>query len=303
MIKFISTRCAICHTEGNAAEIYPANFDPNALNSSLFSARRPPDKIHYRIVRCDSCGLVRSDPRVESEALERLYRESSFDYEEEIENLKTTYGRYLAKLELFKACKGSLLEIGCGNGFFLEEALKQGYATVRGIEPSLAASEKARPEIRPSITPSPFRPRIFNSEQFDVICLFQVLDHIPEPATFVEECFKILKRGGLVLAINHNIEALSARLLKERSPIIDIEHTYLYSPMTMARLFGSPGFDIKLQGFVSNTYSLHYLTRLLPLPVSLKQGILDSLKRVSIGRIRLKLPLGNLFLVAEKPNR
>jgi hypothetical protein len=81
-------------------------------------------------------------------------------------------------------------------------------------------------------------------------------------AIAVKTCFDILKLGGFILCLNHNVEALSARLMKERSPIIDIEHTYLYSPGTIRRLFTRFGFQVKETGGVENRYSLSYLTRL-----------------------------------------
>src|SRR5207248_2471865 len=102
-------------------------------------ARRLPDGIRYRIAKCRTCGLVRSDPVVAPEVLARLYVQSTFDYGDEVANLTRTYGRYLAKLASYGVRKGALLEIGCGNGFFLVEALARGYTTVRGCEPSAAA--------------------------------------------------------------------------------------------------------------------------------------------------------------------
>ena len=56
------TSCPICGTAGNAAELYPANFAPRDLNPAIFSARRLPDRLRYRLVRCNDCRLVRSDP-------------------------------------------------------------------------------------------------------------------------------------------------------------------------------------------------------------------------------------------------
>src|SRR2546423_1956344 len=134
VIPLAPTRCAICGTEGNAAEIYPANFDFGSLNPDVFSARRLPDRIHYRLVKCRACGLVRSDPIASSELLGQLYAQSTFTYRDEVPDLRRTYGRYLAKLEPYGAGKEALLEIGCGNGFFLEEALSQGYQSVHGVE-------------------------------------------------------------------------------------------------------------------------------------------------------------------------
>ena len=301
-VELRDTRCAICGTEGNASELYPANFDLQALNPGVFSARRLPDRVHYRLVKCKTCGLVRSDPIADPALLAQLYHESTFTYTDEVADLKRTYGRYLAKLDHYGARKGALLEIGCGNGFFLQQALAQGYRSVRGVEPSRAAVSQTAPVVRNSIVCDLMRPGLFAPEEFDVICLFQVFDHVPDPGALLEACFAALRQGGLVLSINHNITAVSARLLGERSPIVDIEHTYLYSPATMARIFGAHGFGIRGEGSVRNQYALRYLVRLLPLPAGPKRAALAWLQRHSIGRLRLSVPLGNLYLVAQKPD-
>ena len=301
MIELHSTRCAICNTEDDATELYPANFDLQAFNPVVFSARRLPDRVHYRMVKCDTCGLVRSDPIADPEVLAQLYAQSTFEYADQVENLKHTYGYYLAKLDNYKVRKGSLLEIGCGNGFFLEEALRHGYVTVQGVEPSTAAVAEANPQVCSHIICDIMRPGLFEPEQFDVICMFQVLDHIPNPGELLDECFKVLKSGGLILCINHNVEAISARLLKDRSPIIDIEHTFLYSPTTIARIFVAHGFQVKHVGSAFNRYGLFYLVQLIPFPTWLKCAILALLKDNPIRRISFWVPLGNFYLVAQKP--
>jgi SAM-dependent methyltransferase len=300
-VDLYSTSCAICATEGNAAQLYPANFHPDAFSPALFSARRLPDRIHYRMVRCNSCGLVRSDPVASHATVTRLYEQSTFDYGREVDNLRRTYGAYLARLERYHVNKGSILEIGCGNGFFLEEARAQGYRDPRGVEPSEAAIQFAHPGIRSGIVCAMMGPELFPEAHFDVVCFFQVLDHIFDPAGILETCLQILKPGGLVLCLNHNVEALSARLMKDRSPIIDIEHTYLYSPRTMKRLFERFGFEVKETGSVQNRYSLSYLMRLVPLPSALKKSLLALLNGAGLGRLPLRVPLGNLYMIARKP--
>jgi len=302
-VRLHPTKCPICDTDGNATELYPANFDLAAFNPAIYSARRLPDRIHYRIVRCNTCGLVRSDPVADPEALARLYAQSSFDYAQEVDDLKITYDRYLDRLERFDVHKGSLLEIGCGNGFFLEEALKRGYSSVSGVEPGRTIVEKARADIRPNIVCDILRPSLFEPECFDVIAIFQTFDHISDPGALLDECRRLLKPGGLMLCFNHNIAAASARLLGERSPIIDIEHTYLYSPATIARLFEKHAFKTLETGSARNTYHLYYLTRLLPLPGLFKRPLLGLLKDTQVGSIRLTVPLGNLYIIAQKPRQ
>jgi len=330
------TRCAICGTDGQAAEIYPANFDFADFNPEIFSARRLPDRIHYRMVKCSVCGLVRSDPVADAATLGDLYRQSTFDYGTEVDNLRRTYGRYLDRLGRFAVANssrgrspsradmdglsqkggrassraadlgavlnlGSLLEIGCGNGFFLDEARTRGYAEVRGVEPSCEAIAKAPSAVRDRIVCDIMRPGLFPGASFDAVCLFQVFDHLPDPAGVLAEAGRVLKPGGHLLILNHNIRALSARLLGERSPIVDLEHTFLFTPGTLSRLVRAHGLTVCETGRVWNRYTLQYVTRLVPLPAALKRGLLACFARTRIGRLPVWIPLGNLYLVARKP--
>jgi SAM-dependent methyltransferase len=299
-VTLIPTRCAICGTGGNATEIYPANVDFAAFTAEVFSARRMPDRLHYRLARCRACGLVRSDPIAPRELLARLYAQSTCNYAAEIADLRRTYGRCLARLDRLGARREALLEIGCGNGFFLEEALDRGYRTVRGVEPGEGAVAQAAPRVREAIVRGMMGPGMFDAGEFDVICMFQVFDHVPDPGGLLTECRRLLRPGGLLLCVNHNVGAFSARLLGARSPIVDVEHTYLYDHATMRRLFESRGWRVLRQGGVWNTYNLAYLACLMPLPAAAKRRLVGWLRGHAPGRLRLRVPLGNLYLVAAR---
>ncbi len=296
-----STRCAVCDCEDDASERWAATFDPEAFSARVFSARRLPDRVHYRMVTCNTCGLVRSDPVVGEELLARLYASSGFDYGREVESIQTTYGRALGWLEVRSQRREALLEVGCGNGFLLQHALRQGWQEVRGVEPSADAVAKAPPELDGAIVCDVMRSGLFARESFDAVCLFQVLDHISNPVDLLEECRAVLQPGGQILALNHNVCAWSARMLGERSPIVDIEHTYLYSPATMRGIFAKAGFTDPRVRSVRNTYSLAYLAQLAPLPTGVKSKLLPALRACPAGRIRVTVPLGNLCLIARKP--
>jgi SAM-dependent methyltransferase len=303
MPEMYSTRCAICDREGDATERWPATFNPDAFSARVFSARRVPDRVHYRMVTCNVCGLVRSDPVADEELLATLYASSSFDYGHEVESILATYGRALDGLEARSTRHEALLEIGCGNGFFLQQARRRGWSEVRGVEPSADAVAKAPPELDGAIVQDVMRAGLFSAESFDAVCLFQVLDHISNPVDLLEECRAVLRPGGQILALNHNVRAWSARLLGERSPIVDIEHTYLYSPATMIGIFNKAGFTDARVRSVRNTYSLAYLAQLAPLPAKIKARALAPLRSSVAGRVRVTVPLGNLCLIARKPER
>ena len=300
-LELISTTCAICSTANNASVLYRANFDAEAFNPDVFSARRIPDMVHYQIVRCKACGLVRSDPVVDANVLKLLYQQSNFTYSQDIPNLSRTYGRYLRKTEKYEIPKRHLLEIGCGNGFFLEQAQLQGYREITGVEPSEDAIQQATPAIRPRIICDTLRPGLLPENTFSVICMFQTFDHVSEPGVLLKECVRLLQPGGVMLCLNHNVEALSARILKEKSPIIDIEHTYLYSPKTMKRLFELHGLRVLEVGSAWNIIRLHSLLRLFPMSARIKQKLLGVASRTPWNKLSFKLPLGNLYILAQKP--
>ena len=182
----------------------------------------------------------------------------------------------------------------------LEVALQHGWTDVRGVEPSADAIAKAAPGIGPLIVQDMMRPGLFPDQSVSVVTLFQVLDHLPDPLGVLRACHQILRPGGVILAFNHNVTAWSARVLGEKSPIIDVEHTYLYSPETMRRLFTEAGFEVLSVGPVRNTYSISYLTHLVPLPRSFKQALIPRLRKTAIGRLQLTVPLGNLCLIARR---
>ncbi len=294
------TRCPICETNDFDREVYAANFDPAALNEVVFSARRLPDRLHYRMVRCGQCGVLRSDPILSSGELARLYESSHFTYAEEAEFARKTYQRYLVKALAHVRERGSLMEIGCGNGFFLQEALDLGFREVWGVEPSAEAIAQASERVRPFIKRELYTDATFPPGQFDVICGFQVLDHAPDPSALIASCGKDLKPGGIALFINHDAGALSARLLGEASPIVDVEHTALYDKRTMRKMFEKGGLVVRDVFAVKNTYPIAYWTKLVPLPNAVKVPLLSTLNGSRLGRIPVTLSAGNLGLIAMK---
>jgi SAM-dependent methyltransferase len=293
------TSCAICGTAGNADELFRATLTPSAFTATIFSARRLPDRVHYRVVRCRSCDLVRSDPVLGADGLAKLYRASTFEYGDELDGLCATYGRALAQLAELVPERAGLLDIGTGSGFVLELARDRGWTGVRGVEPSEDAVAKARSDIRPLISADVMRPGLFEPGSFDAVTMFQVLDHMPDPVGLLNECRRVLRPGGVVLAFNHNVTAWSARLLGERSPIIDVEHTYLYSPRTIRTLFDRAGFEVVSVRPVRNTYTVRYLAQLLPLPDRQKSRLLSLLRGSKVGRLEATVPLGNLCMMAR----
>lgn len=296
------TDCALCGDTKGFTVLYPANFQESDLIADVFSARRLPDRTHYQVVRCRRDGLVRSTPVLPESEAAKLYQKSKFCYTEEVANLTATYMSALEEVLIRIPKEASMLEIGCGNGFILETLCKKGFLNVTGIEPGAEAVSKAVPEIRAKIKNDIFQKGLFSEHSFDLIFFFQTLDHIYNPNDFIQECFRLLKPGGFLLAYQHDVDHWTARLLGEHSPIIDVEHIYLFSPSTIKAIFEKFGFHPLRIYSPANRISLRHLLWLIPLPKSWKDQIFTShklwIRRLLQKSIRIRI--GNVCIIAEK---
>ncbi len=297
----ISVQCALCGRKQKIKILYKENFDIKKINEKTFSARRLPDRMHYRLVKCLRCGLIFSNPIFSKSKIYKLYKKSDFTYTEESDSLRKTYKNYLNKLLKGKELnKFILLEIGCGNGFFLEEALEMGFRDVYGIEPGASSVFKAKDNIRRNIKADVLRKNLFKRNSFDIICCFHTLDHIVDPNKFLQIAKDLLKKGGHVFFIVHNTSGLSVKLFGERSPIFDIEHIYLFDSKNLSLIFRKNGFKIIEVFNVKNTFPLYYWIRLFPFQKVFKNVFLKLILYTKIGFMPLTINAGNVGIFAKK---
>jgi hypothetical protein len=114
------------------------------------------------------------------------------------------------------------------------------------------------------------------------------------------EVNSILNPGGLFVTVTHNLEAFSARMLGDKSPIFDIEHLQLFSEKTIRALLQRAGFtDIRVMP-VWNRYPIHYWMKLAPLPHNLKNALIKVTKQGILATMACSLPAGNIAAVARK---
>jgi len=292
--------CPICETYDNSKLIHKANFDEKSFSTEIFSARRLPDRRYFQWVRCKSCGLLRSDPVMPLD-LEVLYKDSEFNYTNELQGLKKTYMNVLKKALGKSWLKNSIFEIGGGNGFFLEAAKDAGFNVIAGVEPSKDAVNKSRPDIFPHMIIGMMNRNSLPQNSFDVGVMFHVMDHLINPINVLTDCLYTLNRGGSLIVAVHNERSWSARLFGSKSPIIDVEHTFLYNKKTAKKLLEKTGYvDIKF-GFYSNHYSLRYILQLFPFFRSYRKNILSSKYGNYLGNLKVIIPLGNMWVSGTKP--
>jgi SAM-dependent methyltransferase len=294
--------CPICGVGSVGREYYPARIDESRLDKFAFASRKLPEYMHYRLIQCSTCDLLYASPAPTAEALKVEYEQAAYDSNVEATFAAATYGHYLAERILPKLThRRGAVDVGTGNGAFLSELVAHGFTEVCGVEPSAAPIAVADPAIRPLIRHGIFKASDFAPASLSLISCFQTIEHVPDPLKLARDMFSLLRPGGVAYLVSHNYRSLQAKILRERSPILDVEHLQLFSPRSLQQMFANAGFEQAVVFPIANRYPLNYWVRLLPLPGKSKSALVDRLKGARAGRLPIPLRAGNLATFAIKP--
>ncbi|MDX6464328.1 MAG: hypothetical protein QOE55_8025 [Acidobacteriaceae bacterium] len=299
-LDFVPRACPLCGGE-DASVMVEATLDEGRLTASAFASRKIPEYMHSRMVECKGCGMLYANPVLLQESLAEAYKDASFDSGVESRLAAITYRAILEPHLPGLPSRNSALDIGAGDGAFLEELLALGFQSVAGVEPSEAPIAAAKPTVRDYLKCGIFAAEQFAAESLDLITCFQVIEHVWDPVKIAADAHALLKPGGLFVIVAHNRRAFSARILGTKSPIFDIEHLQLFDRSTGAALLRTAGFESIAISSLRNRYPIHYWIKLFPLPRTAKAAVSWMARTSGIGNLLLSLPAGNLAMVGRKP--
>lgn len=204
----------------------------------------------FGYVKCSSCGLIYQNPQPLQNALSMRYDDEYFSYE--INNEKPFFS--LMKLGLkdigFDEIEAQLLgeksflDIGCATGMLIADMKKRGWR-VRGVEICRPAAEYGVRERGVDIFIGIFEEANFGGNSFDVIHASHLIEHLTDPAGFLDEVMRTLKPGGWFIVATPNVSGFQAHLFQERWRSAIADHTYLFSKATLSRLLRNRGFQIE----------------------------------------------------------
>ena len=196
----------------------------------------------HHLSRCKKCGFVFAKKIPSVKELEEHYKGyGRNDYLSPI-----TIKRYNELLDTFEKYRktNKILDVGCGIGYFLEVARGRGWDvygteyTDEAIQICLSKGINMQKGILSS--------RNYQSEEFDVITSFEVIEHINNPVDELTNFHKLLRKEGLVYLTTPNFNSLLRyRLKSEYNVICYLEHLSYYTPKTLNKLFTSVGFKTK----------------------------------------------------------
>jgi 2-polyprenyl-3-methyl-5-hydroxy-6-metoxy-1,4-benzoquinol methylase len=261
---------------------------------------------HHTIVECLNCGLVYANPRFDSgEMLAKYEAVEDPLYVEEREGRVLTFERHLRPLEKI-APPGDgrrLLDVGCHVGVFVEIAARHGW-DAWGVEPSHWAAVQAQ-QAGLQVVEGTMGTAGFDDALFDVITMWDVIEHLEQPSAEVSQAYRLLKPGGMLVAHTMDLDSLFARLMGWRWPWLMEMHLYYFTRRTLAMLMEKAGFEVLSVKPQGRYLRLGYLaTRIAAFSQPLGRASGWFFGRLGLGEHAIPINLGDLVTIyARKPGQ
>jgi 2-polyprenyl-3-methyl-5-hydroxy-6-metoxy-1,4-benzoquinol methylase len=225
---------------------------------------------HYRIVQCRQCGLVYTDPRLNDRDIVETYEVVEDPlYLEEREGRILTFEHHLKPLERLTGPPNgrSLLDVGCYTGVFVEIAASHGW-DAWGLEPSRWAADEAHRQGL-QVVQGTLETADLPETCFDVVTMWDVIEHLTDPRRALEQTYRLLRPGGLVVLHTIDIDSLFARLMGARWPWLMEMHMCYFSRRTLRAMLEGCGFGVlsdRPQGrYLRLGYLMNRVGALMPL--------------------------------------
>lgn len=299
---YVSVRCPLC-----GADDYHVRFedrlsgvsvDPQRHYTSTSSAYGE----HGRIVECRSCDLVYMNPRPHHQSVQDNYSAvEDTRYLDEEQGRVETFTESLEHVAEFMP-SGCMLDVGCHVGTFLTIAEQHGFQ-VAGVEPSTWASEIARGRINGPVHRGAVEDAPLPEGGYDVITLWDVIEHLPDPALDLRSIHASLRPGGIFAVSTMDVDSLFARVLGRRWPWYMQMHLVYFSRATLCEMLRREGFQIVDVRLHTRRVRLSYLaSRLDAYAPPVSRLLVSGLKRVGLGDRTVGIKLGDIFtVIARKP--
>lgn len=261
------------------------------------------------LLECRACGFYTADMDISPEEIRNLYGHDYFhgaeygNYEEEKHALQINFADRLSEILSLPGlpANATLFEIGCAYGFFLEMAATD-FDAVAGIDISADAVAFAQNRLGLNAvagdylkTETPFKP--------DVICMWDVIEHLERPDLVLEKAFEDLAPGGYLCITTGDIGSTVARIRGRKWRMIHPPtHLHYFTAKNLARLLHRVGLQP-----ASTTYPAvkRTLGSMLFGVFSLRlgaHGVYSVLSRLPGQNISISLNLHDImFIVARKP--
>lgn len=296
-----TVNCNLCGADDYHV-IYPPRYEQAKPEEIINTFRSSGDEVLLdQLVMCNRCGLQYLNPRLKADVVLEGYSAGSDEtFVSQAAGRERTFGKSLKYIERFRQERGRLLDVGTAGGSFLAVARDAGWQ-VAGCEPNRWLCEWASDHYGLQVQPGTIFDMKLPEASFDVITLWDVLEHTPDPTAVLQECRRVLKPGGLLLINYPDIRSGIARAMGRRWVFLLSVHLYYFTIPTLSRMLKELGFNVRATKMHWQSLELGYILFRMEAYLG---GFAKLLGRIAKGLrlTNLQIPywMGQMLLLAEK---
>jgi len=225
----------------------------NACIACGCASSRP---FHPGLLRCTGCGHAWADLQLSSAELAELYRRDYFfgdEYLDYVADRPVIQKNFRLRLRVLDRLlrpdrHRRLLEIGCAYGFFLD-LVRGRFQPALGIDIAEDGIRHARDELGLDVVQADLLAHDFGERRFDVVCLWDTVEHLARPDLYLEKAARLTEPGALVALTTGDIGSLNARLNGKRWRLIHPPtHLHYFTRTSLGRMLDRLGFETVYDG-------------------------------------------------------
>lgn len=268
------------------------------------------EKDGHRFHRCTNCDLVRIDPQPTDEVLAKIYGAHYYDAwglqtdKGDVERIKATTFRFnLGDLGTPK--KGQkLLDCGAATGFLMGVAQEMGYE-VYGVELSeYGANAIAERFGKDRVHQGQLEDANFDGKRFDVISMYDFIEHVRDPEAVLRNAFELLAPGGAISITTPDTSTLTHKVMRSHWSHYKVEHIFYFNRDNLKQLLERVGFRGVSSRMAVKGMNLRYFNNVMqtyPVPVvSRALGVATKLAPEIVQYTIARFPMGEMLVSARK---
>ena len=299
-----SVPCNICGSVESSV-LQPAQYDIDSLKVTDFTrtfSSSSDERLKHQLVACAVCGLQYVNPRLRADAVLEGYSEGSDEqFVSQARGREVTFRKCLDVIErIWNHAPGRLLDIGTGGGSFPFVASQRGWKA-EGCEPNRWLCEWALKNYGLPIRPGTVFDQKYTASSYDVVTMWDVLEHTPDPKTEIRETHRLLKEDGLLVINYPDIGSWIARAMGRSWVFLLDVHLYYFTRATIRKLLEDVGFEIvKVRPHYQRLalgYVLHRATPYIGAPARLAERVFRGL---GAGDLQVPYWMGQTLVIARK---
>jgi SAM-dependent methyltransferase len=292
--------CNLCQST-DLETIYDARADLERDRELAVKFRASSDELLTQpLVRCRRCSLLFVNPRIPAAAILAGYADGEDpQYVSQMAARVRTFARALRHIDRLKPAKGRLLDLGTAAGAFLRAARDDGWDAI-GVEPNRWLARWGRDHYDVPIEVGSIDDLSAPDAYFDVVTVWDVIEHTPDPLHVLRRARRLLKSDGLLVVNFPDMGSWIARAMGRSWPFLSSVHLYYFTRETMQASLRKAGFEATTMRPHVQRLELDYLlSRAAVVSPSLSNVGAAFIRRLGLGGRHVPYWMGQTWIAAR----